>query len=109
MTEFSDKYTRIVVAVDPAVGAGRSNSETGIIVAGLGVDQFAYVMDDLSFKGSPAKWAYKVISAYWEYKADRVVAEINQGGDLVEQLLRSFDPKVSYKGVRASRGKVTRA
>jgi len=64
---------------------------------------------DLSGKYTPSDWAKTVVQAYYEYKADRVVAEVNQGGDLVEQTLRAFDPNLSYKSVRASRGKAARA
>lgn len=100
---------RIVVAVDPAVTATKNSDETGIIVAGCCEAGHAYVLDDLSGVYPPAVWAQKVIDAYHVYGADRVIAEVNQGGDLVEQTLRAIDPSVSYKAVRASRGKVARA
>jgi len=100
---------RIVVAVDPAVTSGRNSDETGIIVAGLGVDDHGYVLADMSGKYSPAEWASQVISAYYTFAADRVVAEVNQGGEMVEHTLRSFDPHIAYKSVHASRGKVARA
>lgn len=100
---------RIVVAVDPAVSSKRGSDETGIIVAGLGCDNHAYVLADLSGKYTPLMWAQAVVKAYYDFEADRVVAEVNQGGDLVEATLRSIDPLISYKPVRASRGKVTRA
>jgi phage terminase large subunit-like protein len=100
---------RIVVAIDPATTANRNSDETGIIVAGLGSDDHGYVLEDLSGKYTPAGWASAVIEAYYKYKADRVIAEINQGGDMVEHTLRSFDANISYKGVHASRGKIARA
>lgn len=100
---------RVVVAVDPAVSAKKGSDETGIIVAGLGIDDIGYVMADLSGRYTPLDWAKTVVRAYHEFSADRVVAEVNQGGDLVEATLRSIDPRISYKPVRASRGKVTRA
>jgi predicted phage terminase large subunit-like protein len=100
---------RIVVAVDPAVTSRRDSNETGIIVAGLGSDGHGYVLDDLSGKYTPAEWASKVIDAYYRHRADRVIAEVNQGGDMVEHTLRSLDDKVSYKAVHASRGKISRA
>jgi len=100
---------RIVVAVDPATTSNRHSDETGIVVAGLGGDDHGYVLDDLSGKYTPAQWAEKVIGAYYKYKADRVIAEVNQGGDMVEHTLRSLDALVSYKGVHASRGKIARA
>lgn len=100
---------RIIIAVDPAVTANRNSDETGIIVAGLGVDDHAYILADLSGKYTPAGWAAQVVSAYYTHAADRVVAEVNQGGDMVEHTLRSFDPAIAYKSVHASRGKIARA
>lgn len=100
---------RVIVAVDPAVSAKSGSDETGIIVAGLGTDGHGYVLADLSGKYTPLGWARAVVQAYYDFQADRVVAEVNQGGDLVESTLRSIDPDISYKPVRASRGKVTRA
>jgi phage terminase large subunit-like protein len=100
---------RIVIGVDPAVTASGKSDETGIIVAGLGYNGCAYVLDDLSGTYSPSGWSMVVIKAYWDYEVDRVVAEINQGGDMVESILRMSDPEVSYKGVRATRGKLVRA
>ena len=100
---------RIVVAIDPAVTSNQRSDETGIIVAGLGDDDHGYVLDDLSGKYTPAEWATAAINAYCKYQADRVVAEVNQGGDMVEHTIRSFDADISYKGVHASRGKVVRA
>jgi len=100
---------RIVVAIDPAVTSGESADETGIIVAGLGVDGFGYVLDDLTCRLSPEGWARRAVEAYHHYGADRIVAEVNNGGDLVESVLRTVDAKVSYKKVHASRGKRVRA
>ena len=102
-------WRRLVVAVDPAVTSNEESDETGIIVAALGEDGRAYVLDDLTCKESPAGWAKVALNAYREFKADRVVAETNQGGDMVETILRSFDPNVSFEGVHASRGKYSRA
>ncbi|MEI8321281.1 MAG: hypothetical protein WCG05_04670 [Alphaproteobacteria bacterium] len=100
---------RIVIGVDPAVSTNFQSAETGIIVAGIDEDNTAYVLEDLSGKLGPSAWAGRVIDAYWQYEADRVVTEVNQGGDLVEYTLRSLDPNVSFKSVRATRGKVVRA
>jgi len=100
---------RIIVAVDPAVTANKNSDETGIVVAALGVDSHAYILADLSGKYTPSEWACAVINAYYDYAADMVVAETNQGGDLVEQTIKSFDKNIPYKGVHASRGKITRA
>lgn len=103
------EFRRIIVAVDPAVTSHEKSDETGIIVAGLGTDDHAYILADLSGTYAPAEWARRIIEAYHTYQADRVVAEVNQGGDLVAHTLRSFDAAVSYKAVHASRGKIIRA
>ena len=101
--------TRIVVAIDPAVSSGESADETGIIVAGLGEDRQGYILEDASGRYAPTEWARKAVALYERYGADRVVAEKNQGGELVEATIRMIDPNVSFKGVHASRGKITRA
>jgi predicted phage terminase large subunit-like protein len=98
-----------VVAIDPAVTNSEESDETGIVVAGLGTDGHGYVLDDFSGRYSPDGWARKAILAYHQWGADRVVAEVNNGGDLVATVLRTVDPNVSYSAVHASRGKVTRA
>ena len=85
------------------------NAETGIIVAGIGVDGRGYVIDDLSCRLSPNGWARRAVSGYDLHKADAIVAEINQGGEMVEATIRSVRPDISYIAVRASRGTVTRA
>lgn len=100
---------RIVVAIDPATTAGEESNETGIIVAGLGLDGCGYVLDDLSVRASPGEWARIAVKAYHDYKADRIVYETNQGGDMVAHTLYTVDPNVPLKGVHASRGKQTRA
>jgi phage terminase large subunit-like protein len=100
---------RIVVAIDPAVTVHEDSDETGLVVCGLGVDGYGYVLRDYSGRLSTEAWAQKAIDAYYDYNADRVVAEVNNGGDLVETVLRSKDKNVSYKAVHASRGKITRA
>lgn len=98
---------RIVVAVDPAVTA--TGDETGIIVAGRGSDGDGYVLDDRSVRAKISVWASRAVTAYDDHEADRVVGEVNNGGDLVEEAIRHHDENVSYKAVRASRGKQTRA
>ncbi len=101
--------TRIVVAVDPAAGSGARNDETGIIVAGLGADGHGYVLEDLSLRASPCAWGRAAVNAYWRWAADRIIGEVNNGGEMIEHVLRTVDPSVSYKAVRASRGKALRA
>jgi predicted phage terminase large subunit-like protein len=108
-TQAIPELKRIVVALDPAISANEGSDETGIIVAGLGVDGLAYVLDDLSLKGSPDEWARKAVSAYAARQADRIVAESNQGGEMVRQTLKTVDPTASIKLVHASKGKHARA
>ena len=100
---------RIVVAVDPAVTSGDNSDLTGIVVAGLGSDGHGYVLEDLTCKMTPDGWARRAVGAFHSWKADRMIAEVNQGGDLVERIVRTVDPNVSYKSVHASRGKRVRA
>lgn len=99
----------MVVGVDPAATANEESAETGIIVAGLGEDGHGYVFDDLSLQASPDKWATQAVKAYYTHRADRIVAEVNNGGDMVEHTVRTVDRKVAYKSVRATRGKQIRA
>lgn len=106
---------RIVVAVDPSTTSSASADECGIIVAGVKMsgapqDWRAYVLADCTVQGaSPAGWAQAAIAAMERFGADRLVAEVNQGGQMVAEVLRQVDPLVPYKGVHASRGKVARA
>ncbi|WP_338688983.1 terminase family protein [Bradyrhizobium sp. 26S5] len=101
---------RIVVAIDPAVTSHEGSDETGIIVAGVTRDDdHVYVLEDLSGRYAPHEWAAKAIEAYRRHKADRILAEVNNGGAMVEATIRALDPRVSFKAVHASRGKVVRA
>jgi phage terminase large subunit-like protein len=100
---------RVIVAVDPAVSSNKNSNETGIIVAGLGENDHGYILGDHSLLGTPNDWAKAVCWAYANYLGDRVVGEVNNGGDLVEVNVRTVDPSIPYKAVRASRGKYTRA
>jgi phage terminase large subunit-like protein len=100
---------RVVVAVDPAVTSNPDSDETGIVVVGLGVDGKGYVLADLSMRGTPEEWARAAVRAYQDFKADRLLAEANNGGQMVEAVVRTADRTISYKGVHASRGKITRA
>jgi len=79
------------------------------VIQGLTEDGLGYVLRDLSGRYTTEQWAQKVAEMFYHYHADRVVAEVNNGGDLVETVLRSKDPGISYKAVHASRGKLTRA
>jgi phage terminase large subunit-like protein len=100
---------RIVVAVDPAVTNTENSDETGIVVAGLSREGHAYVLADLSGRYGPLDWARKAVAAYQQHQADRIVAEVNNGGALVEATIRMADERASYREVRASRGKAVRA
>jgi len=102
-------FKRIVIAVDPAVTNNEDSDETGIIVYGVDYQGHGYVLEDASGKHTPTEWATRVHALYNRYHADRVVAEINQGGDMVEQVLRAVAPKIAYQSVRATRGKTIRA
>ncbi len=102
-------HERIVVAVDPAVTSGDSADLTGIIVVSKSRQGHGYVREDLTCKASPNEWAKIVVEAYHKYKADRIVAEVNNGGDMVESVIRTVDPHVAYSKVHATRGKLIRA
>ena len=113
--EAPPELDRIVVAVDPAVSGKDGSDECGIIVAGACTqgpvqDWRAWVLADCSVaSASPAGWATAAIRAMEQFGAERLVAEVNQGGDLVAQVIRQVDPLVPVKAVHASRGKVARA
>jgi phage terminase large subunit-like protein len=107
--EAAPELRRIVVAVDPSGSNGVGGDIQGIIVAAKGIDGKAYVLEDLSCRLSPSGWAKRVVDAYHRWGADAIVAEVNYGGAMVEALIRSADPLVKYKPVRASRGKHVRA
>ncbi len=103
------ELARIVVAVDPAVTAGEESDETGLVVAGLSEDGKYYVLEDGSGRYPPLKWAKLAVELYKKHKADRIIAEVNQGGDLVQTMIRSLGVDISFQSVRATRGKFTRA
>ena len=107
--DHDQELTSIVVAVDPAVTANANSDETGIIVCGKDANGKFYLLEDLSGRYSAENWGRIVINAFYDWDADRVIAEVNNGGDLVERLLRNIDPNISYRQVRATRGKIVRA
>lgn len=101
---------RVVVAVDPSGTKGDGGGDDiGIVVAGKGVDGRCYVIADRSCNLSPDGWGRRAVAAYSEFRADRIVAERNFGGAMVEHVIRSIDRSVSYREVTASRGKIARA
>jgi phage terminase large subunit-like protein len=103
-----DSLQRVVVAVDPAITSGEDSDETGIVVAGRTGTQ-GFVLADVTCRLSPDGWARRAVEAYHHHKADRIVAEANQGGDMVRTVLRTVDPTVPVKLVHATRGKRVRA
>lgn len=102
---------RIVVAVDPAVTSKDTSDETGIVVKGLCYRGHTYLLADYTGTYTPTEWAKKTVWAYHEWKADHIVAEVNNGGDLVETVIRTTEEgkRVPYEGVHATRDKLTRA
>ena len=108
-TRRAPELMRVVVAIDPAASSGGMADETGIVVAGRDERGEAWVLADASGRYSPAEWATTAIAAFRAHRADRVVAEVNQGGEMVEAMLRTIDPGVPFTAVHASRGKQVRA
>lgn len=111
---------RIVVAIDPPASSKqksterkgdnvRESDEAGIVIAGIGVDSHGYVLADRSFIAKPEEWGKAAVVAYREFNADRIIAETNNGGEMVEYVIKSIDSSVPFKGVHASRGKMVRA
>jgi len=108
--EAAPEMQRVVVALDPPVTATASSDACGIVVAVLGVDKRAYVLADRTVQGrTPELWARAALSAYDDFEADRMVAEVNQGGDLVISVLQQFRENFPVVKVRATRGKWVRA
>ena len=103
------ELSQIIVAIDPAVTATENSDETGIVVVGRDHLNNFYVLEDLSGRHTADKWARIAINAFYDWEADRIVAEVNNGGDLVERLIRNSDPNVPYRAVKATRGKLVRA
>lgn len=104
---------RIVIAVDPATTSNEGSDETGLVAVGIGKDidgySRGYVLADRSLRGTPDEWARAAVSLYREYEADRIVAEKNQGGEMVEAVIKAVDRNVPVTLVHASRGKHVRA
>lgn len=101
---------RIVVAIDPPASSGEGSDACGLVAAGIGADGFGYVLCDATEgRLSPARWAKRAIDLYHRLEADRLVAEVNQGGEMVEAVIRQADSSVPIEKVRAYRGKYLRA
>jgi phage terminase large subunit-like protein len=101
--------TRIVVGIDPAVTSGENSDETGIITCGIGIDKHFYVLADDTLKASPNEWGKRAVQAYTKWQADRIVAEVNNGGDMVVSVIHQVDRGAPVKKVHATRNKKTRA
>jgi len=101
--------TRIVIGIDPAVSVGEDSDETGIIVAGIDAAGHGYILDDLSGRYSPNEWATIAVSALDRWQADRIIAERNNGGQMVEHTIRTVRRHAPITTIHASRGKIARA
>jgi phage terminase large subunit-like protein len=108
--EKAPQLGRIVVAVDPAASSEPGSDETGIVICGRGdEDSHGYVLDDVTLKGTPRQWAERAIASYDRFAADAIVAEDNNGGEMVEHTIKSVRADVPVIRVRATRGKHVRA
>lgn len=106
--EYPELY-RIAIAIDPAITSLQGSDETGIIIGGVAENGHAYILGDESLRASPDEWAKKAIFSYYRYHADRIIAETNQGGDMVETIMHMLDASLPYQAVHATRGKYLRA
>lgn len=103
------ELTRIVVAIDPAVTAKATSNETGIVVAGRSRAGHYYVFEDGSGRMTANQWARQALRLLGDYQGDRIIGEVNNGGDLVEETIRRVDDNAPYESVVATRGKMKRA
>jgi len=102
-------FVRVVVGVDPAVTSGEDSDYTGIVTAGMSSDGHYYILSDDTIKSSPQEWAMKAIQSFEAHKADRIIAETNNGGDLVLHLFQQVKSTIPVRKVTATRGKQVRA
>lgn len=107
--DLAPNLSRIVVSIDPAVTNKATSDETGIIVAGSDVSGHGYLLADHSMRGSPLEWATKAVELFDEYKADSLLVEVNQGGDMVSAVLKQVRPVLPIREIRAHVGKKLRA
>ena len=103
------QLSRVVVAIDPAATSAEGSDETGIVVAGVVTSGDIYILADRSVHASPEGWARAAIAAYDEFEADRIVAESNNGGEMIAAVIRSIGSRVPVELIHASRGKAIRA
>lgn len=99
----------VVVGVDPAVTSNEGSDDTGIVVVGKGIDNHGYVLGDYTIHDTPRKWAEEAVTAYHKHLGNKVIGEVNNGGDLVELNIKYVDSSIRFEAVHASRGKSTRA
>lgn len=98
-----------VVGVDPSTTGGEKSDEAGIVVGGKSREKHGYLLADYSLRGSPNQWAKRAVMAYYDHGASHIVAEKNQGGEMVREVINNYDPSVPVKLVHASKGKIARA
>jgi phage terminase large subunit-like protein len=111
VTETPD-LIRVVVGVDPQAANNEDSAETGIVVAAVARSKgklHGYILDDATIKGSPAEWGSAAVAAYHKFRADRIVGEVNNGGDMVGHTIGTVNPNISFRSVHATRGKLLRA
>jgi phage terminase large subunit-like protein len=112
-SEAPRQLDRIIVAIDPSTSSEEHSDETGIVCVGVAKDRDGYnrgyVLADHSMRGAPDEWAKAAVNLYRDYEADRIVAEKNQGGEMVEAVIRAVDRNAPVTLVHASRGKMVRA
>lgn len=101
--------SRVVVSIDPAVTNTEDSDEHGICVAGVDDEKVGYLLEDASISGTPLEWARECVRLYGLYQADAIVAEVNNGGDMIAHTIRSIAPNVNVIEVRATKGKHVRA
>jgi phage terminase large subunit-like protein len=102
-------FRRLVVAIDPSGSGDDEGDECGVVLCGVDENDRGWVLVDASGKYSPTEWANVAVGLFHKYKADRIVAEVNFGGSMVESVIRAVDPNVAFTALTASRGKVARA
>lgn len=107
--EVAQRCIRVVVAIDPATTSTKESDFTGIVVAGMDESNHGYILADDTCKVSPRDWAAKAIHLMERFKADRIIGETNNGGDMVMHTIHTIDDSVPFKKVSASRGKYVRA
>ena len=108
VTEYP-RLARIVIGVDPQGTNEEDSAETGIVAAGRSFDGQYYILEDATIKASPHGWGSAAVTSYNKFKADRIIGEANNGGDMVGHTIKTVDDRVAFKRVHASRGKLTRA